>query len=268
VLYDYLDGASEQTAPHGGANLYDAFATALDHRRFTTAHYYADLPTDDSGYMQQLALTWHNALAKLPAAARVRRAAWRAADRCATAQTLTHRLPADGIEALRRWSEAHADRHGLASWEYAAGGAASILSVHALIAAAADAETTGADADAIDDAYLLACALSTLLDSLVDRDRDAASGAHSFIAYYADERQQADGVSTVARRAIAAAAQLRDAPHHVMTVVGVAAYYLSADGATAPAALPTSAAVRRQLGPVAQPILSIFTAWRAAKMAR
>lgn len=268
VLYDYLDGASEEAAPHGGANVYDAFATALGHERFDTARYYADLATDDGGYMQRLALTWHNALDQLPAAAHVRAAAWRAADRCATAQTLTHRLSADGIESLRQWSESHAPRHHLAWWEYAAGGAASILCVHALIAAAANAETTGADADAIDDAYLLACALSTLLDSLVDREQDAAEGAHSFIAYYADERQQADGISTVARRATAAAARLRDAPHHVMTVVGVAGYYLSADGATTPAARPTSIAVRSQLGPVANPILSIFAAWRAAKRTR
>lgn len=268
VLYDYLDGASEQTAPHGGANLYAAFATALGHERFETAHYYADLTTDDGGYVQRLALTWHNALCQLPAAAHVHKAARRAADRCATAQTLTHRLPADGIESLRRWSETNASRHHLAWWEYAAGGAASILSVHALIAAAADTGTTAADADAIDDAYLLACALSTLLDSLVDCERDVAEGAHSFIAYYADERQQTDGVSAVARRAITAASRLRDAPHHVMTVVGVAGYYLSAGGATTSRARPTAAAVRSQLGPVANPILSIFAMWRTAKTAR
>lgn len=268
VLYDYLDGASEATAPLGGANLYDAFATALGRARFDTAHYYADLPTDDGGYVQRLALAWRDALDQLPAALQVRAAAWRAADRCATAQTLTHRLPADGSGPLRRWSESQAVRHRLEWWEFAAGGAASILAVHALIAAAADARTTAAEADAIDDAYLFACALSTLMDSLVDRDRDAAEGAHSFIAHYADERRQANGVSTVASRALAAAARLRDAPHHVMTVVGVAGYYLSAEGATTPAARPTSAAVRSRLGPVATPILSIFATWRAAKQRR
>jgi hypothetical protein len=201
VLYDYLDGASEQAAP-AGRHLYDAFATALGRHRHDAAHYYADLPTDDGGYLHQLALACRDALGQLPAAAEVRDAAWTAAERCASAQDLTHRIDAEGVRPLMRWSELDAAELDLAWWEYAAGGAASILAIQALVAAA-NPETTPPNA-----------------------------------------------------------------PHHVMTVAGVSAYYLSAADADSHGAERTSAAVSAALGPVLRPVLAIFAAWRAAKRRR
>lgn len=268
VLYDYLDGASEHAGATGGAHLYDAFATALGRAQHSTHDYFRDLSTDDGGYLQQLADRCREAFLQLPAATVVTAAAWEAADRCAIAQTLTHRIPGDGIGPLRAWSEARSGRQGLAWWEFAAGGAASILAVHALIAAAADRQTTVQTAEALGDAYLLSCALSTLLDSLVDQQRDLADGGHSFIAYYADEAGQASGVAAVAHKALAATAQLPHAAHHAMSVAGVAGYYLSAPGAQDPRAQATARAVERELNPTLRPILRIFTAWRLAKRTR
>ena len=266
VLYDYLDGASEHT--NGDRQLYDAFATAVGNGDFTATHYFAALASDDDGYLHQLAETCRDALARLPAATVVAPAAQQAADRCATAQTLTHRIPEDGPKPLQAWAETQAHRHDLAWWEFAAGGAASILAVHALIAAAASPTTTPQDAAAIGNAYLLTCALSTLLDSLVDHERDQAAGTHSFTAYYANDADRARGIATVAGHALAAAAQLPKPAHHAMTVAGVAGYYLSADGASSPYARRAAAAVERELSPALGPILAIFAMWRLAKRLR
>lgn len=263
VLYDYLDGASEHTL--GGARLYDAFQVALGQADFTADHYFAGLAGNDGGYLHQLATTCREALRRLPAAAAVAAAALDAAGSCATAQTFTHRIPDDGVGPLRAWCQPGAMRHGIAWWEFAAGGAASILAVHALLAAEACSSTTEKDAVAISDAYFFTCALSTLLDSVVDRQRDDRQGSHSFTAYYDDEYAQVRGITAVARQALAGTSQLQHASHHAMTVAGVAGYYLSATGTSMSDAQATALAVERELGPAMRPILAIFALWRCIK---
>lgn len=270
VMYDYLDGASEHAsaASDGGAYLYDAFAAALGHRTVTTGHLYQDLADDDGGYLVQLASTCRDAFRRLPTAAIVSAAALEAAERCAGAQTRTHLIVRDGTEPLRRWSTPAADRLDLEWWEYAAGAAASVLAVHALIVAAADERTTSESATAIGHAYLHGCALSTLLDSLVDRDRDRIENGHSYIAYYPDDDAAADRLATIARRAAAAAAVLPHPGHHLMTVAGVAGYYLSASGARGPSARSAAASMKAELSPALPPVLAIFTIWRIVKRLR
>ena len=99
-----------------------------------------------------------------------------AARRCVQAQTRLHAAATLGDGQLERWAREHAEGSGLQWREYAAGGASSVLAVHALIAAAADPATTRSDAERIDRAYLAIGAVITILDSLVDRAADAAAG--------------------------------------------------------------------------------------------
>ena len=99
-----------------------------------------------------------------------------AARRCVQAQTRLHAAATLGDGQLERWAREHAEGSGLQWREYAAGGASSVLAVHALIAAAADPATTKSDAERIDRAYLAIGAVITILDSLVDRAADAAAG--------------------------------------------------------------------------------------------
>ena len=83
-------------------------------------------------------------------------------------------------------------------WEVAAG-ASSSVAAHALIAAAAEPRTGAAEAARIDAAYFPSIgALTVLLDDLVDRDEDAAAGAHNYLAYY--ERQRGRGGAPRPRR--------------------------------------------------------------------
>jgi tetraprenyl-beta-curcumene synthase len=177
---------------------------------------------------------------------------------------LTHAIALHGTAPLHEWASAQA-ADGLRWWEYAAGAAASSLTVHALLAAAADPATTSRHASQIETAYLSLSALSTLLDSLIDYEQDTRDGSHSYVAYYADRTDAAQRITAIARHASSAVRELRHAHHHTMTVAGVAGYYLSAPGATGPHAQPVAESIISNLQPAISPILAIFWLWRRAK---
>jgi tetraprenyl-beta-curcumene synthase len=267
VLYDYLDAVSEQPVadPLGnGRQLYRAFDAALARDASASDCYRRHPQRDDGGYVEALAAACREALHALPGAAAVVPVARRTAARCGEAQTRSHAVAGEGEAQLERWARDLTAWSGLTWPEVAAGAAASVLGVHALIAAAADPLTTRAEALRIDAAYLPICALATLLDSLVDRARDAASGSHAYISYYADDAVAAERMRVLARRAIDGAATLRHASHHAMSVSGTVAYYLSAPEARRGAARAATRSLTQELRPLILPILLLFRCWRLA----
>ena len=143
-----------------------------------------------------------------------------------------------------------------------------MLAVHALIAAAADKRTTSVQAAEIDTIYLSICALSTMLDSLVDYDRDLQAGQAGYIRYYEDRDLLVQDLAGAARRAVEHARPLRNGPHHAMTLVGVAAYYLSAPTAGGELAQPVAQQIRAELEPLFTPTFAVMRSWRIAKRIR
>jgi tetraprenyl-beta-curcumene synthase len=276
VMYDYLDALTERPTPDplvAGRDLFQAFldALALD----------AEPRLTPDAYLAALRDTVRGSLAGLPALAQVAPVARASAARCAEAQLRLHAAPILGSDGLERWArqaaaaagEAPAPGAGQAgaalAWrEWLAGAAASVLAVHALIVAAADARTTAAQARAIDAAYLSICALSTLADSLADHDRDARAGAPGFNRLYGADGELTGALSDLARRGLAQARALPDGAHHAMTLVGVVAYYTSSPGARREPGRTVVAELRRQLGGLYAPTLAIVRAWRMAKRAR
>ncbi len=270
VMYDYLDGLTElpTTDPiREGRELYRAFTGAITPGAATTGSYYASRPADDDGYLTDLASTVRNALARLPAARAIGHAADRAATRCAEAQIRAHAAPTLGAAQLEQWALRESAGTPLGWQEFLAGAASSVLAVHALIAAAADERTTLQEAEEIDMTYLSICALSTMLDSLIDYEHDVREGQTSYVRYYRDHDVLAENLTGAARRAIEHAAPLRNGAHHVMTLVGVAAYYISAPTADSDFARPVTRQVRGELKPLITPTLAIMRGWRAAKRA-
>ncbi len=255
VAYDYLDSLTEQPHPDPlahGAGLYRTFVLAFG----------GAAPGLDDDYAVALAMTCRLAFLSLPSAPAVVSEARRVAVLCGEAQTRTHATAQLGTGQLQKWAKEHPiDR--LAWWETAAGWCASVLVLHALIAAAADPATTPADARAISAAYLHISALTTLLDSLKDREADHRSGAHSFVSYYRDETQLARSLATVAGSAVDAAGRTPHPAHETMTVAGCAAFYCSGIGATS-----TTAALRAELQSVVSPILAMFRLWRTSSRLR
>jgi tetraprenyl-beta-curcumene synthase len=280
IMYDYLDLLTEQPLADpvaDGRRLFATFTGALvaegrpserspdgprpgERGSADTPMRAAGSPdrdspgSDDGGYLASLAA------AVAPA-------------RCAQAQVLSHAAahsdPAVGLSQseLERWAGREASATELGWQEFLAGSTASVLAVHALIAAAANPASTRREAEALDGAYLWICAL-TVLDSLVDRAQDRTAGQPGYARHYASDELMAERLVGLARGAAARAAALLDGAHHVVTLVGIVAYYGSARAAGDPQARAALARVRRELRPLIAPTLALMRAWRLAKRTR
>jgi tetraprenyl-beta-curcumene synthase len=286
VLYDYVDVLGEQPAEppiYGRAllaalrdsvtfDLADGRTLDVEHDRDTTTDdprdYYRDRPqSDDGGYLHALVATVRTALAGLPSAVTIAPVARASAARCAEAQILNHQASRSGIAQLRQSATAQASGTGLGWQEYLAGATASVLAIGALIAIAANPVITRADAEELDALYLSIGAL-TMLDSLVDQEEDIAAGQLGYVQYYDDPGLLASSLVLLARDAVGRARLLRNGSHHIVTLVGIVAYYASAPTASSDFARPLIAPVRRELAPLITPTLALMRAWRAAKRVR
>lgn len=280
VLYDFLDGLTEVSSHEAlltGRQVFTAFTDAvaqtpgraLERRGTQQPDYYRYHPgAGDGGYLTKLVGAVRSALARLPGAAAIAPTARRTAARCAEAQVREHAAARIGRAQVDDWARREAAATTLAPREFLAGAQASVLALHALIAAASDANITDADAQAIDAVYLSISALTTMLDSLVDRELDASAGKAGYIQRYADRELLVAELVDLAHQAITRARDLPHGAHHVMILVGAVAYYTSAASARSDFARPVKRAIDRELRPLITPTLSVMRAWRAAKWAR
>ncbi|HEX3390951.1 MAG TPA: DUF2600 family protein [Solirubrobacteraceae bacterium] len=288
VLYDYLDAIGERamatTTPEQAAQmdriddgqhpyqaLIDAVALGEEPTIIASEATHGDRRlciasrSGDGGYPRELADTVTLALAKLPASDAIAEVAQRSARRCADAQMLGHASAHAGTEHVEQWARREAAPTALGWREWLAGAQASVLSLHALIAAAAHEHTTGEQAVALDSAYLSIGAL-TMLDSVIDRD--LAGEAPAYTSLYDGPEQMGGRLSMVAREAAREAGRLPDGAHHVMTLAGVVAYYASAPAARQARARPVFDQVRAELGAPIAPVLLLMRGWRLAKTVR
>jgi tetraprenyl-beta-curcumene synthase len=272
VMYDYLDGLTEQPTPDplaNGRQLFKALTDALDPSAGLDQDYYRHHPSgSDGGYLRELAVTVRKTLTCLPKAEALAPTMLGAAARCAEAEVLTHAATLGNSPLAERWARETTNGSGLDWREYLAGAASSVLAVHALMALAGDERTTAAHAAPIDEVYLALGVLSTMLDSVVDYEQDAANGTLAYINHYNDRSLLGRRLAQVAQQA---AMRARDAPasaHHLMTMAGVAAYYTSAPGATSELASPVTTRIQRELRPLIMPTLAVMRAWRLAKRLR
>jgi tetraprenyl-beta-curcumene synthase len=265
VLFDLLDGLTErplQDPLADGERLFLAFTRAVSARGPAPG-----TGEDHGAYLQELSAVAGGAFARLPARHAVIDVAEACADRAAQAQIRMHALPKLGIGQLREWAQAQAQAHGTGlQWrEMLAGSASSVLAVHALIAAAADARSSPAQAARIADAYLSVCVVLTLLDGIVDHERDERAGALAYISLYDDRDELAQALAGTARRASAQARALPHGAYHVMVLTGVVAYYTSAPSAHSEFARPLVAQVHGAVTPAVGPALALMRTWRAGR---
>jgi hypothetical protein len=237
VLYDYVDVLSEQPMidpERDGRRLFATLIDAVSVGHDGTRKSFELPQNNDGGYLERLSRTVMLAMGRLPSAPAVAEVARGAAERCGEAQILHHEASRSGsplgISDLRDWATPRAVGTGLGWQELLAGSTASVLAIHALIVAAADRGTTSKDAAELDRTYLSIGALS-MLDSLVDREEDIATGQLSYVDLYDGPEAMASGLANVARDGIARARGLPNGAHNVMTLVGVVGYYASAPAA-------------------------------------
>ncbi len=273
VMYDYLDGLTEQPAADplaNGRQLFKALTDALDPATTLGESYFERYPSgsDDGGYLKELAATVEDALANLPAATTLAPTMLHAAARCAEAEVLTHAETLTRLPHAEAWARESAPGSGLEWREYLAGAASSVLAVHALIALAGHEHATAERGAPLEDIYLALGVFSTMLDSVIDYEQDAADGTLAFIGHYDDRAMLGERLVDVAHHAATLA---RDAPagaHHLMTMTGIAAYYTSASSAGSELAWPVTTRVQTALRPLITPTLAVMRVWRLVKRVR
>jgi tetraprenyl-beta-curcumene synthase len=199
-----------------------------------------------------LEASWRREVATLPAIDAALPHLDRAVQRCEAGQLHTHLAAREGAEPLRAWAQELESPPDYRWWEVAAG-AGSSVAAHALIAAAADPDTSAETAALVDAAYQPPIgALTVLLDNLVDREEDLAAGEHNYLAYYESAEDAAQRLALIASRAEALVERLPHARRHRAILAGVAGYYLSDPAAPAPYARPVRERLLANLGPAAR----------------
>jgi hypothetical protein len=205
-------------------------------------------PFDDRR-LRRLESGWREEVAALPAYAAVSSLLDRAVERCEEGQRRTHAAAAGDPPALRGWAQALGGPSGYRWWEVAAG-AGSSVAAHALIAAAADPDTTAETATLIDAAYHPPVgALTVFFDDLIDREEDRIASDHSYLDYYTSAAEAAERLALIAGRAEALLARLPHRGRHRAILAGVAGFYLSAAAAETPYGQPIRSQVLAALGP-------------------
>lgn len=261
VLTDYLDTVSEVATSDPLRNSMALHEALVDAVRPGSGHaaYFRHHPHDaDGGYVVQLVARCRQGLRALPAREAIGVQVVRAAERCGTGQSYTHDAIHHGPASLASWATALANDTDYRWWE-AAAGASSSVAVHALIAAAADPRTTRRYAASIDAAYFPGVgSLTVLLDNLVDREADVASGGHSYLAYYGSAAEAASRIGAIVELAGKATRDLRRRRRHEVILAGVLGFYMSAPGARTAYARPIRTQVLARAGPIVWPILLVM----------
>lgn len=266
IAYDYLDLVTEQpvlAGDDGGLGLLLTLAAAMD----------PCLPPPtradgDSGYLRSLLIAVQDTLRRLPNTRAVIEAASHSVRRCAEGQVRAHAAgTADGELALKRWASSQPEAGELGWRELAAGASASVLCLHALTAAATDLAMSTADAASLQTLYLSIGTL-TMLDSVVDRDLDAATGTRTWSSRYESEQEMAAALASVARRARSLASSTPEGAHHLVTLAGVVAYYATAAPVRLSRRGPIMSSLRRELGGALRLTLLLMRLWRAARSVR
>lgn len=270
VMYDYVDGLGEQPAADPLANnrqLGRAFAAAVD-PSVPLVDFYAFHPrANDGGYVNALVGACRGELTALPSYRLIAPALRRAAERAAEAQSLNHSgALGDDLSALERWAAGPWSPAELRWWETAAAAAAP-LGIYALAALASVGDVPAEEVARVESAYFPWIAgLLGLLESLVDRDEDAAAGTHNFVEHYGSPGEAAERAALLARRSSEHVGVLRRASRHRVILAGMVATNLSHHGADDDAARLAAAKVREHVdGPLAALLLLLRTRRRLTR---
>ncbi len=272
IMYDYLDALTEQPAAdpiRDGLCYSKAFSDAVTVFEVVTGDYYFNYPgPGDGGYLADLVVAVRGALLHLPAVDAIADVIPVSAYRCAEAQVRIHAAPSSGVEQVERWARNGAKGTELQWHEWLFGAMGSVVAAHALIAAAADERTTREEAGEIDSTYLSLCVLTTVLDHVVDHERDVARGEESYLCFYESPVVLAQQIAAVAGRVMERVRTIPNGPHHAVMLAGVVAYYTSQPSAMGDFARPVAERAQDQLRPLITPTLASMRAWRLAKHVR
>ncbi len=267
TAYDYADILSEQPSSDPSANghrLHQALLVALDPRVPHLDYYRHAARHEDAGYFDELVDSCRFAVKALRSYAAVAEQALRAASRIASFQRFNLSELRGGHEGLARWARAETPRGADLRWWETAASAGSSMAILALIAAAAAPRVRSAEAASMCAAYFpWVGALHTLLDSLVDRQEDAAAGQRSLLDYYSSPQEAAARLGLLAAESRKRIRTLPSGRQHMLLLAGMASHYLSTPEASRPDALLPARSVLKTIGGLAAPTMLVMVARRA-----
>ncbi|HXA54745.1 MAG TPA: DUF2600 family protein [Solirubrobacteraceae bacterium] len=269
TMYDYLDAVNEEPSfspLRNGLQLHRALLNTIRHGDIQIDYYANHVERDDGGYLAALVGTCRHTLNALPSRAAVTPALTVAIRRCGEAQAHNHASAVGVRGQLIRWSENQAPGSKYLWWELAAGGVSS-LALHALLAAAATPGVTSYEAQRIGAAYFPSvCAISALLDSLIDLERDANTTNHRFVANYASNDQAAERYAAIIVDAETQLSKLQQARRHKVLLMGVLGYYLSAREAHSEFAHAVTEKAANATSSTIWPVLTVMRVRRRLKV--
>jgi tetraprenyl-beta-curcumene synthase len=268
VIWDFLDSVNEHGAQAGqrnGLQLHLALIDALDIARPISDYYRFHPWSDDGGYLRALVDTCRGCVSQLPSYDLVRPLLVREAAR-AQVLGINHDLdPGRRERSLRAWANSEFPAERSLAWFELSGAASASLTVHALLALAAEASSTEEEIARVCGAYFpWISAATTMLDSYVDQAEDAANKDHSYIGHYASSEVATARTGRLLRRSLVEARGLPHGERHVLIVSCMAAMYLSKDSARA---LHLQHATHRLIasgGSMSRLLLPILRLWRIA----
>jgi tetraprenyl-beta-curcumene synthase len=260
IAYDYLDAINEQpntASLENGLQLHRALTDAVCQYPSHADYYLYHPQHDDGGYLVELVDACHEAILGLPSGREIEPILIIAAERCGEGQSHNHAVLVEGEGQLIEWTASLGDTNGYRWWELAAAGI-SCLALHALFALAACASTR-AQAERVDAAYFPSvCAISALLDSLIDRPGDVAGTNHSFVSHYPSASATAERFATIAGEAKTLSGGLRSRTRHATILAGIASFYLSAPEASSEFARAAAERTLACLGPATRPMRAVM----------
>lgn len=272
IAFDYMDSIAELPSRDPIANGYclnQALLVALSPGAQHLDYYRHHPRRADAGYLEGLVRACQTAVASLPSFVTIAEPLRRALSRIVAYQSLNHGDASGSHDAFRRWADSQSMQGVDLHWWELGAAAGSQLSVLSLIAAAGDPTMCSARATALERAYFpWVGALSTLLDGVVDQNRDNAEGQRNLIDHYTSPEETAGRLKMLADEALEAVLSLSDAPNHTMILGAMAAFFHAMPQALAPNVRLATRAVVDSMGAWTTPALLFFKARRALARAK
>jgi len=260
AAYDYVDSLAELPCAASVTNargLHCALVVALSPGAPHLDYYAHHIYREDDGYLIELIDTCRDAISRLPSYPLVAEAARANARRIVAYQSRVNLVSAQGCMAFARWANNQTPGETDLQWWEAAAACGSSIAVFALLAAAADPGLTRSSVDTIEAIYWpWAGALHTLLDSLIDRAEDKATGQNSLITHYGSSQEMAVRMKLIATEAFRRANAV--GVEHRLILAGMTSLYLSDERAWLPDTRVTTEGVLSTLGALAAPTMLIL----------
>ncbi len=266
IAWDFLDSVNEHGAGEGqpnGRQLHRALVDALNPEAPPSDYYRHHPWRDDGGYLQALVRICQDACRWLPSYEVVRpllaKEAWRA-----QVLAINHDLdPIRRDTTLQNWATREFPAGHDTSWYELTGAASASLTVHVLLALAANPRLNAPEVTQVHRAYFpWISAATTMLDSYVDSVEDDTNGDHSYVGHYPTAEHAIQRIRYLVRRSLTEAGDLRDGERHTLIVACMVAMYLSKDSAGTQVMQRRTTTLLAAGGQLTHVLLPILRLWR------